>query len=137
MTAEELKQYRSICREIEENEEELERQTAADTVIGSDAQFPFIKRSVTVCGIIPEEENRRRIEKLSRLRRQRERIERFAEDIDDSLTRRIIELRYIKGSFMPSWEAVAQAIGGWNTADGVRKTAARFLKRKSRRTETI
>ena len=129
MTAAELKQYRSICREIEENEEELERQTAADTVTASDAQFPFIKHSVTVRGIIPDERNRQRLEHIAALRRQKKRIESFAAGIDDSITRRIFELRYIKGDFAPSWEAVAQAIGGMNSADSVRKTAARFLRR--------
>lgn len=45
--------------------------------------------------------------------------------IDDALTRRIFELRYIEKC---SWEQVAGRIGGGNTPESVRKRHTRYLK---------
>lgn len=46
--------------------------------------------------------------------------------IDDALTRRIFELRYIDGL---SWAQVAKSVGGGNTAEAVRKRHNRYLLR--------
>lgn len=45
--------------------------------------------------------------------------------IDDALTRRIFELRYIDGC---SWVQVARRIGGGNTAESVRKRHNRYIR---------
>ena len=45
--------------------------------------------------------------------------------IDDALTRRIFELRYIDRY---SWMQVAMRLGGGNTAEAVRKRHNRYLK---------
>lgn len=45
--------------------------------------------------------------------------------IDDALTRRIFELRYIEQC---SWGQIAMRIGGGNTQEGVRKRHTRYLK---------
>ena len=45
--------------------------------------------------------------------------------IDDALTRRIFELRYIDGC---SWAQVARRIGGGNTAESVRKRHNRYIR---------
>ena len=50
----------------------------------------------------------------------------FIARIDDALTRRIFELRYIDGC---SWERVAERVGGGNTAEAVRKRHNRYLLR--------
>lgn len=49
----------------------------------------------------------------------------YIADIDDALTRRIFELRYI-GRY--SWMQVARRLGGGNTAEAVRKRHNRYLK---------
>ena len=49
----------------------------------------------------------------------------YIDNIDDSLIRQIITLRYINGL---EWKQVAASIGGNNTADSVRKIAERYLK---------
>ncbi len=49
----------------------------------------------------------------------------FIYDIDDSLTRQIFELRYIKGL---KWAGVASELGGYYTEDYVRITHDRYLK---------
>lgn len=49
----------------------------------------------------------------------------FISRIEDSQTRQIIFLRFIKGL---SWGQVAVKIGGGNTDEGVRKRAVRYIR---------
>jgi len=58
---------------------------------------------------------------------ERNRLERYISDIDDSLTRMIFTLRFINGL---SWMQVAAHIGGGNTEEGIKKTCYRFLDKK-------
>ncbi len=53
------------------------------------------------------------------------RLMRYIADIDDSFIRQIIRARYVDGK---SWQAVAEVIGGNNTADSVRMAHNRYLK---------
>lgn len=129
MTIAELKQYRNICREIDEKNEELEDCIAFDTVTGSGTEFPFIKRSITVGGVIPGEENSRRLTELNILKRRRDSIERYVSRISDSFIKRLFEQRFIKGDRAPSWDAVAAAAGGGNSADGCRMAVKRYVEK--------
>lgn len=129
MTVKELKQYRSICREIDEKEVEMKEHTVRGTVVGSSPDFPFVKHTITVGGVEHSANCAETMSKIKSLRQQKLQIERFIGSISDSQTRRIFELRYIKGDYCPSWNAVAMAIGGGNTADGCRKIATRYLKK--------
>lgn len=129
MTVKELKQYRSICREIAEKEAEIKEHTVCGTVVGSSPDFPFVKHTITVGGVEHSDQYAESMAQIQRLKRQKRRIERFVSSISDSLTRRIFELRYIKGDYCPSWNAVAFAVGGGNTADGLRMLADRYLKK--------
>ena len=63
--------------------------------------------------------------KRSELMRRKLDAFRFISSIEDSQTRQIIFLRYIKGM---SWGQVAIKIGGGNTDDGVRKRAIRYIR---------
>lgn len=45
--------------------------------------------------------------------------------IDDALTRRIFELRYIDGC---SWVQVARRVGGGNTVEAVKKRHNRYIR---------
>lgn len=56
---------------------------------------------------------------------ERNRLERYIADIDDSLTRQIFTYRFVNG--LP-WEQVAACIGGGNTEYGVKKKCYRYLK---------
>ncbi len=51
----------------------------------------------------------------------------YIENVDDCLVRIILFERYIK---CRTWTAVANAVGGGNSPDGVRKIAERFLARE-------
>lgn len=55
------------------------------------------------------------------------RIQTFIYSIDNSLIRQIFEFRYINGL---SWSGVATAMGGYYSADYLRITHDRFLKKK-------
>lgn len=64
-------------------------------------------------------------ENLIRREKERAKLERYIDGIDDSLTREIYRLRFIDGL---SWAKVAAAIGGANTEDSVRMACYRRLK---------
>jgi hypothetical protein len=55
------------------------------------------------------------------------RLNRYINTIDDSQLRMIFSLRYINGL---SWLQIALAIGGGNSADGVRKAHDRFMSKQ-------
>ena len=126
MTVEQLKQYRSICAEIEEKTTELNNAVLRDTVKGSDDEFPYIQHSVEISGVA---DDGRLAHRISILKHTKAEIEEFIDNIDDSLTRRIFEHRYINGKVMPSWQSVAFKVGGGNTTDSVRKAHERFLRK--------
>lgn len=50
----------------------------------------------------------------------------YIASIDDALTRRIFELRYVDRC---SWDQVARKVGGGNTAEAVRKRHNRYIRR--------
>ena len=50
----------------------------------------------------------------------------YIANIDDALTRRIFELRYVDRC---SWDQVARKVGGGNTAEAVRKRHNRYIRR--------
>lgn len=60
---------------------------------------------------------------------ERNRLERYIENIPDSLTRQIFSLRFVSG--LP-WAQVAEHIGGGNTEAGVKKRCYRYLKQENK-----
>lgn len=59
---------------------------------------------------------------------ERNRLERYIRDIDDSFIRQIFTYRFING--LP-WNQVAACIGGNNTSETVRQAARRYIKKVS------
>lgn len=134
MSIEELNQYRSVVREIEEVRTRLEKSKVCQTVVGSQQEFPFVKRSIKVGGITHSDENAFALYRLRKLKSSKREIESFVCAIHDSIVRRAVELRYIVGEKRPSWEWVARRIGGGNSADSIRKSVTRYLA-KSRKNQ--
>ena len=64
--------------------------------------------------------------RLERNIRERNRLERFINDIDDSLNRQIFILKCVNGL---SWVEIAAAVGGGNTDLGVKQRFYRQLKK--------
>lgn len=129
VTEKDLKQYRSICKEIQEINIRINNQTEHDTVRGSDNEFPYTAHMISVSGVTPTQNNGRLLQRLRKLQRQKEDIECFVDGIEDSIIRRIFEYRHLEGSYRLSWQQVAVKIGGGNTADGVRMVHDRYLRK--------
>lgn len=126
MTLKELKQYSSICSEILEIKTAINENTVHDTVRGSDSTFPYVTHAMSVSGVPEAQDNTRARVRLRNLEIQKGNIERFIDGIEDSLTRRIFELRFMKGW---SWVRVAHRIGGI-TADAARMMCNRYIDNK-------
>ncbi|MBU5439593.1 hypothetical protein KQI42_16380 [Tissierella sp. MSJ-40] len=85
-----------------------------DTVKGSSPYFPYVEHSIKIRGIDYKSHNDK-IERLQRKLNRRveelidlvEEINDYMNNIDDSLIRRILTLRYINGL---TWEGVAMYI---------------------------
>lgn len=125
MTLKELKQYRSICVELDEVNMAITSKSVDDTVAGSDNRFPYITHTMSVGGLTYSDENRKLLIKQHSLEQKRDEIERFIEGIEDNLTRRIFTMRFIKGY---SWARVAYRTN--NTPDSVRMRCKRYMKLK-------
>ena len=53
-------------------------------------------------------------------------LEGYIDSIDDSMTRQIFVYRYAYGM---NWTQTAHALGGYNTAEGVKKCCQRYIKK--------
>lgn len=125
MTLKDLKQYRSICVEIDEMNIATTSETVRDTVRGSDAEFPYITHTMSVKGVTYTDENRKTLITQHSLEMKKREIEGFIDGIEDSLTRRIFEMRFIKGF---SWNKIAAKT--CNTAAGVKMICYRYINRQ-------
>ena len=94
MTKSELKQYRSICAEIDELNIRLKGKEVYGTVRASDSDFPYTQHTIGISGVTADSGNRRLLSRLAWLRRRKEEIDDFIDGIEDSLTRRIFEKQW-------------------------------------------
>lgn len=135
MDKEQLKQLKYLKTEIEAIKRQIENldyTIETDKVRGSSSHFPYVQRSFTIEGVNYKEYSRKVKRLQGKLNRRMDELmdlveetNEFIENIEDSLVRQIISLRYINGL---TWEEVAANIGGGTTTESVRKTAERFLK---------
>lgn len=127
MTLKELSEYRSICAEIKEINAEIKSEMVHNTVRGSDKAFPYLSHAIQISGLPNSKNSRDLLEKVHRLETQKRNIEFFVENIEDSITRRIFRLRFIKGL---SWRQIAFRVGGSNSAANVKMICYRYLRKK-------
>ena len=99
MTNKELKQLRSLHREIVVNKSEIS----------------FCKKQIEIAEI-----------NIGRAEIKYIQLMNYIDGIDDPLMRQIMKYRHVYGL---SWVKVAMQIGGDNTADSVRMAHERFLKK--------
>ena len=128
MTLKELSQLYYLNREIEMDQRRLEElRTKAESTNGPLSDMPrnpnvenrlerFIAEIVDLEMIIHA--------KQLRCIHERNRLERYIQDIEDSLTRQIVTLRSVNGL---NWQQVAASIGGNNTDQSVKKRCYRYL----------
>lgn len=108
MLVDELKQYRSLIREIDEIDRKLQSYRTHATVRAS-----IPNRTVTIHGYrigCGNDVHKLKMRKENYVKKCNE-IEQFIYNIDDSLMRRIFKYRYIVGSHRMSWQQVAFKIG--------------------------
>ena len=129
MTMNELNQLRNLQREIQiDNERLAELETRATHITqvlhgmpSGDSDGNKLEREVAAIVDL-----RTSIEsKQMRCIKEQIRLERYIADISDSIIRQIFTLRFIE---CRTWQQVANAVGN-NTADNMRKTVLRFLKK--------
>ena len=130
MTARELSQLRLLPREIEQDRRRLcELEALATGRVSRICELPFRRDAGDQVGEYAVEIAQLREEigrKMRRCLAEQHRLLRYLEEVDDSLIRQILTLRYARGF---SWRRVALVVGGGNTEDSVRKAHDRFLKR--------
>lgn len=134
MDKEQLKQIRYVKSEIEliENQiNNIEPTIVADKVTGSSEYFPYIQRNFTLEGIDIEEYERRirrlqrkLIKKKEKLLQLQEEVTDFINNIEDSLIRQAITLKYVNGM---SWQGIAKEMGSNTTSDSIRMAVNRYL----------
>lgn len=122
-----------IIHEIEKLNKEISACDLTDTVEGSDPNFPYVKHTITVCGVdhdlkaelikAKRKLNRKRVE----CAKEYNRVIDYIYGIDDSLVRQIFILRFISGL---SWNDVADQIGGNNTEYSVKHMCYRQIEKK-------
>ncbi len=66
-------------------------------------------------------------ERLERVIETRERLERYITNIEDSLIRQMLSMRYVEGM---SWKQIAIALGGGNSEENIRQMHSRFFRGK-------
>lgn len=136
MTKQELSQYRAIKREISYLEAQIKALSknpplAVDMVKGSDDEWPYCERSFTITGVDKDKMDELlslyevRLTKLTETRIQ---IEHWIADIDDSVVRQIVQLRYVDGR---SWSKTAVRLYGSPCVDAPRKALDRYLDKFS------
>ena len=134
MTLKELSQLYYLNREIERDQERLEKLRASASAPGAPnydgmTKSPsfenrlerYIAEIVDLEAIIQA--------KITQCLHERARLERYIAEIPDSLTRQIFQLRFINGL---TWVQIAFSIGGGNTEEGVRKRVYRYLEQENK-----
>lgn len=134
MTLKELSQLYYLNREIERDQERLEKLRASASAPGApnydgmpkSPSFEnrlerYIAEIVDLEAIIQA--------KITQCLHERARLERYIVEIPDSLTRQIFQLRFINGL---TWVQIAFCVGGGNTEEGVRKRVYRYLEQENK-----
>lgn len=132
MTLHELSQCYWLDKEVEVIKEQIRRLEASisgvqSPIISDMPRGPRKAVSRTEQSALQLVDLRERLsEAVAEYTSERVRLEEYIANIPDSLTRLIFRKRFIEGL---TWRGVADAVGGNNTEDGVRKTCRRYLAR--------
>ena len=130
MTLQELSQLYYLRKEIERDIEklrelELMAHPGAQRMSGT-PRSPGVSDMVGECAVRIADLKSEIENKHSRCLLERERLERYILEIDDSMLRLIFEYRFMECA---GWNEVALRIGGGNTAESVKKACYRYLKK--------
>lgn len=138
MTLKELSQLYYLNREIERDQERLEKLRASASAPGAPnydgmPKNPSFENRLEryIAEIVDLEAIIQAIiqAKITQCLHERARLERYIAEIPDSLTRQIFQLRFINGL---TWVQIAFSVGGGNTEEGVRKRVYRYLEQENK-----
>ena len=124
-----LKQYKDLCREIKELEnnyiKKLENRNVSDIVTGSNNEFPYQTMNFKIEGLVHTDKLRDvLVERKVKCEQLKIKIEEFISNIPDSRARRVFQYRYIDGL---TWQQVSRRIGGYEESYP-RKIHDRYLE---------
>lgn len=120
-----FKEYRSNRQEIRELKQQLgSMEHLTDTVMGSSDEWPYVKHPITVQGRNAAEETRI-LKQIKALEARCRRVEEEITKAPNSLTRRMLRLRYVHGL---RWADVAARMGADVTEDAVKQRDRMFFK---------
>lgn len=128
MTVKEMSQLYHLNREIEQLEKQLEEleclaegttQVITGMPHGGGTSDKVGRYAVRIADLQSMIDNRK-----ARCWDELRRLNAYIDDVEDSLTRQILTLRYVNGL---SWQQVADNVGGANTEDSVKKICYRYL----------
>ena len=125
MTLKELSQLHWLKREMMMDIRRLvEIETVYGGIAGED-NVGFADITATTAVMIAELKETI-VQKQFRVMSERIRLEQYIANVDDSFVRQVLTLRFVDGY---SWKKVAMEVGGGNTADNVRMSCKRYLRR--------
>ena len=111
MTEKQLRQYRSLKREVQELQDEINSYKVHDVVKASNLNFPYTQGTAHVYGLPLTTEVKRLHSRKGKCIKECQEIKEFVDNIEDSEMRRIFKYRYIMGSRRESWQKIADYIG--------------------------
>lgn len=131
MTKEQLKRYRALKLELQDINANVGDSTIHDSVKGSQEEFPYILGNRHVEGV-PDEGYSLLVRK-SDVKSQIKEIEEFVNKIHNYRIKKAIQIYYIddieSGEDKPTWEDVADEIGGGQSSEAIKKAVTRYLKK--------
>ena len=132
MTIAELKQYRNICAEIQDLEDDLNVNHYVGDTVQSATRFPHKNHNVHIEGYKPDGGTVAKLARLAERKKQRDSIDQFVESISDYKLKKAVKLYYINpiedGEDKPTWEMVVDEIGQGATSESIRQTVMRYIK---------
>ena len=134
MTIKELREFRSICGEIEHIDMLLKgKRIHVKDSVQSSATYPYNLRNVSVEGDVYESSSAKLLAKMRKLKIKKAQIEAFVNGIKDDRVRRAIEIYCIEpvGADLktPKWSDVADIFNDGSTGDSIRMYTERWMKK--------
>lgn len=130
MTKEQLKRYREWKLELQDINAGISNSTIHDSVSGSKKEFPWTIGTRHVEGV-PDEDYDLLVRK-SNLKAQIKEIEDFVNGIHNYRIKKAIQIYYIddieSGEDKPTWEDVADKMGGGQSSEAIKKMVTRYLQ---------
>ena len=130
LTKEQLKKYRALKFELADVNTQIQLGSTQDSVQGSMKEFPWTIGTRHVEGV-PDEDYDLLVRK-SDLKAQIKEIEDFVNGIHNYRIKKAIQIYYIddieSGEDKPTWEDVADKMGGGQSSEAIKKMVTRYLQ---------